>query len=66
MDKMYCILCGEELASFPLYNNGEDEKYAPSMLFCGNSKCARFALLTTVFSSKKLKEKDEGKKAKKN
>jgi hypothetical protein len=65
MEKMYCILCGEELASIPIYNNGEDEKYAPSLLFCGNAECARFSLLTTAFSSKKLETKDEGKDAKK-
>lgn len=68
MNKFYCILCGEELSSLPIYNNGEDEKFAPSLLFCPNTKCSRFALTTVSFSSKpkEVEEKDEGKKAKKN
>jgi hypothetical protein len=48
---MFCKKCNQPLIELPLYNNGEDDKYAPSVLYCTNDKCTRHGLLTVVYKT---------------
>jgi hypothetical protein len=54
---MYCKKCNTPLVEIPLFNNEEDDKYMPSVLFCPNEKCTRHGLLTVVYKTQ-IKEKD--------
>ena len=44
----------------PIFNDGKNDKFTPSLLFCDEEECERFGLLTVTF--KKGGEKDEGTK----
>jgi len=58
---MICLACGKGLLEVPVYNNNEDILYPPSFLFCNNSECSRFGLLTVVFKNEEdKKDGDEG------
>ena len=48
---MYCVNCEKLLEGVPIFNGGEEDKYASSLLFCVNPKCKRHGLLTVTFKS---------------
>lgn len=52
---MKCYLCLQELEGLPIYH-GKGKKYPESLLFCNNSDCPRFGLLTVIYTNEETKD----------
>lgn len=59
---LVCTKCKKPLKEIPLFNNGEDNLYAPSLPFCNNDKCDNFGLLTVVFKNEEEDKEGSDKK----
>ena len=58
---LICIDCKTPLMEAPLYNDGKDDEFIPSLLFCNNDACDRVGLFTAVFNNDEDDKKDSDK-----
>jgi len=65
MKELLCVSCKKPLSLVPIFNDGKDEEFASSLLFCTTEKCDRHGLLTVTYKTKKSKKRKNAKSKRK-